>query len=96
MAIVDRSLISATDDEIEAAFDAEGFCVSLSDLTFATADEFDLIKVARKGWNELGSIRDDEPNVWAVERAQPMKGQPRRDVMIIRFGDFIAIDGAIK
>lgn len=96
MTYVSRDLLPQTDEEIEAAFDDEGFCVSISDLTFATADEFEVIKAARKGWNELGSIRDDEPNLWAVERAQPMKGQPRRDVMIIRFGDFIAIDGGLK
>jgi hypothetical protein len=96
MTYVDRTNLSQSDEEIEAAFDAEGFCPMISDLTFATADEFEIIKADRENWNLRGEIRDDEENVWAVENAQPMKGQPRRDVMIIRFGDFIAIDGAVK
>ncbi len=90
-----RNLIALSDAEIEARFEEAGYGVTIGCLTFT---EFTIaeLKAAQDNWNEPGYVYDEEDDYIVIERAQPMRGQPRRDVMIVDFGTIRAVYGALK
>lgn len=84
-----RSQINVTDDEITARFDEiygqdEG-TTTIAEIAFVT-DTIDEFRTARKGYNEPGELVDDEDGIFQVRRAQPLKGDVRRDFLVIDFG----------
>ncbi len=93
MASVDRTQVPASDDEIEAAFSAYGYGLTVEELSFGPVEEMDHFKAARAKWAEPGQIFESTDTAFIVERVQPFKGSRRRDVVVLRFGDFVAIDG---
>lgn len=80
-----RHLIDLTDEQIEAQFEELGYLLSIEDIYF-TSESIDDYRVASKGWNEPGEIDTDEPSLLIVKRAQAMKGEPRKDVVVIDLG----------
>jgi hypothetical protein len=93
MTHIAREKISATDDEIEAAFDDLGYGLTVDDLSFGPADEIENFRRDRREWSDPGRVVEDEPERLVIERAQAVRGQPRRDIALIRFGDYVAIMG---
>jgi len=88
-----REQLAETDEQIEAAFDALGYCCSADSLAYGLADELNNFRVARKSWTDPGRVETDEPSCIVIERCQAVRGQTRRDVVLIRFGEFCAIYG---
>ena len=97
MSSIERTAIQATDEAIEAAFSAHGYGICADaderDLSYAPAEELARFKAARNGWAERGTVLTNTVDAFVVERVQPFKGARRRDVVVIRFGDFVAIYG---
>lgn len=96
MTEVSRDLIPLTDDEIEARFEEYGYGLCVSNLSFAPAEEIDHFRAARVGWALPGEIEYDEPGLFVVSDARATKGQAKRDIAIIVFGEVAAIYGADK
>lgn len=90
---IGREQITATDEEIEAAFDRLGYAVTADTLAYGLADEIEKFRQARKTWSDPGRIEEDTPDVLVVEKCQAVRRQPRRDVVLVRFGDYCAIYG---
>lgn len=88
-----REKIDATDEQIEAAFDELGYGCCADGLVYGLADEIEKFRQARKEWSDPGRIETDTTDVLVVEKCQATRGQPRRDVAMIRFGEFCAIYG---
>lgn len=89
-----RTALPQTDEEIEAAFEALGLYLSIEDLCFGPASEIDAFRAARAGWATPGKVEKSECDVFHVSGAQARRGQTRRDVAVVRFGDCCAIYGA--
>jgi hypothetical protein len=85
-----RHLINLTDEEIEARFEDLGYLLTIDDLYF-TSETVDDYRAARLGWINPGEIDEDEPGLLVVKKAQAMKGQPRKDVVVIDFGSGRAV-----
>ena len=93
-----RHLITATNDQIESAFSALGYGISADpeygdDLSYGPAREMDEFRRDRLAWNCPGHIVTDTADALEIQGAQARKGQRRRDVVMIRFGEFVAILG---
>jgi hypothetical protein len=78
-----RNLIPLTDEEIEAKFDD---CCTVEDLVF-TRDTLDDFRSARGNYAEPGKVEKDTATVWELSHAQTAKGQPRRSIMVVDFGE---------
>jgi hypothetical protein len=96
MTHISREALPQTDAEIEAAFDALGYGLCVSDLSYFPSDEMDAIRAARRDWSDPGRIETDDPNHLVITRAQATRGQTRRDVVVVRFGAYCAVYGADK
>lgn len=92
MSHLDRSAISKTDEEIEAAFDELGYGLTIDNLSFTTDTLAEWLE-ARQRWADPGRLVEQSETHFVVERAQAVRGQPRRDVVMIDFGDGRAIYG---
>ncbi len=91
---IDRNeLTNYTDEQIEEAFDVLGFGLSVEDLAFGRADEIESFRKDRHNWQVAGKIEKNSDDVFWVSGAQAVKGQRRRDVVIIRLGKHCAIYG---
>jgi hypothetical protein len=88
-----REQLTETDEEIEAAFDELGYGLCVENLAFGMADEIEKFRQARKNYSDPGRIEDDTPDLLVIEKCQATRGQARRDVALIRFGEFCAIYG---
>ncbi len=85
-----RDEINLTDEEIEASFDEVGYSTDIDSIAF-TRETLDDFRAAREQWAEAGCVTDDTDTVFAVDRAQTAKGQPRAPVVVIDFGAVRAI-----
>ena len=88
-----REQLVETDEQIEAAFDELGYGCCADGLGYGLADEIEKFRQARKAWADAGRIETDTPDVLVIEKCHATRGQPRRDVVLIRFGEFCAIYG---
>jgi hypothetical protein len=52
------------------------------------------VRTASMGWAQPGEIEEDTGDVLFLRDAQPIKGDSRRKVIVVRFGDFCAVYGA--
>lgn len=82
-----RNLIELTDSEITEKFSEldEWLDVDVDDLVF-TRDTIEGFAEAAKNYNEYNSMEKTEKSL-IVMRAQPKKGDQRKDVYIIDFGE---------
>ena len=82
------------DDAREEIADALGLAEielgDLSGLTY-TRDSLDDFRTARRNWREPGEVVADTDSILDIRRAQPRRGDPRRDVAVIDLGDFRAV-----
>jgi hypothetical protein len=94
-----RNQIDLDDDALLAKF-GEVARIGLGDveedLSFGPASEMLRFKEARRRWSQPGTVIRSDDEVFHVEGAQAFKGQRRRDIVIIRFGDVVAIHGLDK
>lgn len=96
---IDRENIQATNEEIEAAFEEHaGIALSADpeygcDVSFGPASEMDAFRHDRMQWRNPGQLETDTEEVLYIRDAQALKGQRRRDVVLIRFGEYCAIYG---
>lgn len=88
-----REDLPQSDEEIEAAFEEMGYGICVTDLCFAPASEIAAFTTARAQWSDPGLLVEATPDLLHVEKAQAYRGQPRRDVVMIRFGEHCAIYG---
>lgn len=88
--MTNRHLIDATDTELEARFEELGACLSVSDLVIERGT-LAAWRAARAGWAQPGEIIDEEPDYMVIDRAQAVRGQPRKRVIVVQYpGDVIA------
>ena len=92
MTVIERQKIAASDEQIEGAFEAAGIMTTAADLLYMPASEMDAVRAARKNWAEAGTVTVDTADTLIIEGAQSAKGQPRRDITMIKLGDFCAIN----
>lgn len=88
-----REDLPQTDEEIESAFDALGYGLTVDDLSFGDADEIEAFRQNHTRWNKPGRVTKNTADVLVIEAAQAVKGQRPRDVALVRFGEFCAIMG---
>ena len=94
MTDIARELLPQSDEEIEEAFNSLHLVgLAIDDLCFGPATEIDDFRRGRKEWAKPGRVVRDDGRVFAVEEAQAMRGQARRTVILIRFGDYCGIYG---
>ena len=94
MVSIARDMISATDEEIEEAFsEVAQIGLTVDNLCFGDLAEIDAFRSARSGWSSPGNIETDDETGFHVSRAAARKGQSRRDIVLIPFGEFCAIYG---
>lgn len=94
---VTREMVKATDAEIAEAFgeDAETYYLIEDDLAFGLAAEVvDLGK--RQGWSDPGRLVRATADEFLAYGVQFAKGQQRRTVHAVRFGEHCAILGYDK
>ena len=96
-----RDRIPASDDEIATAFSKLGYGISADpecgdDLSYGPAAEIDEFRTARRAWHNPGKVITHTPDALEIIGAQTRKGQRRRDVVLIRFGEYCAIYGMDK
>ena len=94
MTSISRDALPQTDDEIEAAFDDLGYGVTVNCVSYFTADMIADLRAARKSWTQPGSVEEDTDDLLLIRDAQAVKGQRRRDVVAVRFGDYCAVYGS--
>jgi len=83
-----RDLINLTDEQIEEIFDEEtGYNVYVPNIVF-TRETIEDFKNARKDYSDRGTLTKDERGILVIEKAQTHKGKPRKNMLIIDFGDF--------
>jgi len=83
-----RTDIKLTDEEIEAAFSALGYGVTIDDVVL-TRETLDNFATAVAGYASHGRVESRKAGghpALVVERAQARKGQPRNDLVVIDFG----------
>lgn len=94
--ITDR--VSLTDEQIDEAFASVGFSIAVGygdeDKVAITDESLDDFVSAREGYANAGAARRLSARVGGatypallVERCQVARGQPRRDLVVIDFGD---------
>lgn len=83
-----RNEIDLTDEAIEAIFDETPYGVTIDDVVF-TRETLEDYRDARKNYNESGHLSDEVfggfPAIM-IERAQPFRGDRRKDVVVVDFG----------
>jgi hypothetical protein len=80
-----RNQINLTNEQIEAAFDEQGYGVDADSLVY-TSETFADFLASREGWADKGRIEEQTDSVLRVARCQIAKGQPRVDLVVIDFG----------
>ena len=86
-----RDEIKKTDEEIEDIFLKLGVALTIENLVF-TRETLEDFKEARKGYNKPGEIEPSRSEgVLVISGAQVLKGQPRRDLIIVDFGTVRAV-----
>lgn len=94
MTDIARELLSESDEEIEETFNSLYLVgLAIDDLCFGPAAEIDDFRSGRRQWANPGRVVRDDDRVFAVEGAQAVRGQARRTVILIRFGEYCAIYG---
>lgn len=95
MTQIDRNLIDLTDDQIEQLFEdvANIALAADEDVVYGPASEIDDFRAHRKGWARPGLVERDDQEAFVVREAAALKGQPKRDIVLIRVGDYVAIHG---
>lgn len=78
-----RDLIKLTDEQIEAAFND---CCTVDDLSF-TRDTLADFRAAREKYAEPGRIEKNTESAWELSKAQVSRGQPRRSIRVVDFGE---------
>ena len=85
-----RELIKLNDDQIAERFDEMGYGTEADDLELTKETIADFLQ-ATESYSSYKSIDEGvldtgEPYL-VIENAQPIKGQPRTDLMVVDFGD---------
>jgi hypothetical protein len=98
MTSIARELISASNLEIEAAFEKLGYSVSADpeyglDISFGPASEIDEFRKNHSGWSDPGHLVTNTPDALEIIGARASRGQRKREVVLIRFGQYCAIYG---
>ena len=98
MTQIDRKMIQATDEQIEAALEAAlpqypKPLVTIEDVTFGSLNEMDHFRQALASWRRPGTVIRDDADALVIEMASATKGQAQRDIALVRFGDYVAIYG---
>lgn len=79
-----------TDDQIEAAFQKIGVNLCAEEVTF-TADTLADFESARSQYAEAGHIEDRTDKHLVVRGVQVRKGDKRKDLFVVDFGDRRAV-----
>lgn len=92
---IDRNLISLTDEQIEQLFEdyARIILAADGDVIYGPASEIEVFRSARKSWARPGVVDHDDDEALVISDCAAVKGQPKRDVVLIRIGDYVAIHG---
>lgn len=85
-----RDEINLTNEQIEARFDDEGYGLTVDDLSFTRETVADFAK-ARGSWHNAGALIDADDGKLVVRGCQAVKGQPRRDLIVVDFGSVRAV-----
>lgn len=85
-----RDTIELTDEQIENKFDELGYGLTVEDLVFTRESVEDFKKALKNDYTD-GFIDDEGSDFLIMLNCQTRKSEPRRDVVIIDFGEVRAV-----